>query len=241
MPWRIKKLILKQSAFIFWPYLNKLKKLKPNKLSQKSKIKNQQGMVTIPFLLVLIIILFLILSFFGLTMTLAHISVTQYMTYSAGRKLSLGGINHPDHKREVREHYKELRGQLFNPKAHTGATGDWFLIDSEIQYTGEGGEGGIGYLLQEEKPEPALARKLFYGVGVYFKSHITQLKIPFLIKNTKDELSFRVMSFLGRAPNQTECEDFNAGRIKEIAKKCEKKDCPRLEGQPSIREGDNGC
>lgn len=203
------------------------------------------GMVTIPFLLVLAIILFFILSFFGLAMTLAHVSITQYMSYSTARKLSLGGDTGAQQGQSAVDHYKELRDQFFNPNAHVGGPGQWFLIEKEIHGTSKLGHSRIGYLKGYPDSHfmassPHDPRGMFYGAGVKFESNIVRLRIPFLIKGpASGSYRARIISFLGREPSKAECEDFNGKRGLEI-----KSDYSTLSGFDTSlfsSGGDNGC
>ena len=195
-------------------------------------LKNNKGVITISFLLVLIIILFFILSFFGLAMTFAHISASQYMAYSTARRFSLGGENKTSQKDSAIEHYKSLRAQFFRPNAHTGASGDWFAITKELDPTNHlGSIGGFN--------DPHPSREMFFGAGLEFKSQIAQFRIPFLIQASGSHGSARIISFLGREPSQSECEDFNKQRGQKIhGQGYSFVDVSAIDG---TGEGDNGC
>ncbi|MCZ0933060.1 MAG: hypothetical protein OXJ52_07910 [Oligoflexia bacterium] len=202
----------------------------------KKRKKNNQGIITIPFLLVLVIVLFFTLAFLMLAMTLAHVTVTQYMTYSSARKLSLGGEKGQAQLDSAVSHYAKLRGQFFKSSAHTGNTGDWFYIqpalaDDEQQYS-----------IQEDYPESNAYRKRFYGINTRFQTLALNLKIPFLIESDSDQINkpVRVSSFLGREPSQAECVEFHEERVKKIEQLCNNSDCPDIK-EPEKSEGDNGC
>ena len=195
--------------------------------------KNDKGLVTIPFLLVSVIVLFFILSFFGLAMTLAHVSVSQYMSYSTARKLALSGKDQEGQRTLAAGHYKKLRGQFFAPSAHTGKTGDWFAISEELDPSSHIGELG-GFDDQNH------FRGMFYGAGLLFESRIAKFGIPFLTKGDRSPpFEARVMSFLGRESSQAECETFNKNRGQHIYDKYSSLpgfNVPAIEGT-----GDNGC
>lgn len=214
---------------------------------------NNKGMVTAPFLLVSIIILFFILTFFFLSMTLVHVSVTQYMTYAAARRLALGNKDIGDEgnqnpltqKGAANDHYIKLRNQLFSATAHTGKPGDWFAIQEDLgrrpaaggktsKSVGDRGPGeGGGYLPQDRENK----LKRFYGVTVLFQAKALKLNIPFLTDDPSNFTDVAVASFLGREPSQKDCEKFNSDRAEKINSKY------TLEGINIInfREGDNEC
>ena len=100
---------------------------KDKKALQKNQTTNQHGMVTIPFLLVSMILIFLILSFLFLNMTLVHVSITQYMSYSTARKFFLAYDSQSDQQISATAHYKKLRDSFFSSNAYTGQSGDWFI------------------------------------------------------------------------------------------------------------------
>lgn len=202
-------------------------------------LKNDKGIITIPFLLVLIIILFFILSFFGLAMTFSHVSISQYMSYSTARRLALGGKEKERQIAQAIEHYETLRAKFFKPSAYTGAPGDWFEIpprleDNNLEFSFE-----RPLNITEENPY----RRMFYGAGLGFVSHITKFRIPFLVEEQAfSGIPVAIVSFLGREPSVLECQDeFNKKRGDEIEDK--------YRGLPDFDkgiingtgEGDNGC
>ena len=210
-------------------------------LMRKKQAKNNQGMITIPFLLVLVIILFFTLSFFMLAMTLAHVTVTQYMTYSSARKLSLGGENKQIQLDEAILHYENLRAQFFKSSAHTGQTGDWFFIQERLEPDEQ------QYSIQGDYPELD-SKKRFYGVNTRFEALALNLKIPFLVDSDSDQINapVRISSFLGREISKQECEKFHEERVKKIKQiaeqenNCNNELCPYLK-EPIKLKGDNGC
>ena len=214
----------------------------PVRAKKSATARNNQGMITMPFLVVLCIVLFFVFSLFGLAMTFVHISVSQYLSYSTARKLSLGGITQADQKDQAVQHYATLRGRFFSPQAHQGGT-DWFLIDSQLDANKNLGFTGAAGRYTDSHPY----RNMFYGAGLNFSSNRLVFKIPFLVKGaTPSGLSnpARVLSFLGREPSQTECEDqFNKDKVKthicsaySLPSPCE------VSKQENLRKkGDNGC
>ena len=205
------------------------------KVLQKNQIKNQQGMVTIPFLLVSMILIFLILSFLFLNMTLVHISITQYMSYSTARKFFLASDSQSDQQKSAEDHYKKLRDNLFSSTAYTGQSGDWFNIPAQIEAENIGGEA---YSLYPQRANDQ--RERFYGVNLLFETRILKLKIPFLSQGDDKALNARVSSFLGREPSEEECKDFMKKKYEELAGKCPPEDCPNIK-QAETFEPDNGC
>ena len=205
------------------------------KQKRNSMLKNKKGFVTISFILVLFIILYLIISFFGLAMTFAHVSVSQYMAYSTSRKLSLGGERQADQKNIAANYYRTLRAKFFRPGIHAGNPGGWFKISEALNINEQIGFAG-GY--DESNPY----RWTFYGAGVSFQSFITEFRIPGLVKNKIDVglIPSRIISFLGREPSTAECQTaFNEQRGQKI--------CDEYSSycESSVfvgtGEGDNGC
>ena len=203
------------------------------------KKKRNQGIITIPFLLVLVIILFFTLAFLMLTMTFAHVTVTQYLTFSSARKLSLAGNSQSDQVEAALLQYETLRAQFFKPSAHTGKTGDWFYIQSQLEKKEQ------QYTVQGDYPENNNALKRFYGVNTRFQSRALNLKIPFLIEEDSNELNkaVRISSFLGREPSKAECEKFHKNKRTKIQTQCSNNNCPNIQEpkKPEGAEGDNGC
>ena len=209
-------------------YCLKSKALSKNQISQK-------GLITIPFLLVMIIVLFFFLSFLFLTMTLAHISITQYMSYSTARKLSLAGKDIDEQKTQAAAHYDTLRNQIFKSSAYTGNTGDWFVISSKTNPPELGRIGGYG-------DQPLNWKNMFYGAAVEFQSRIIKLHIPFLVKQDPDTeaVKAKVMSFLGREPSQEDCEKFN--KLRGTKFPSEYSSLPFFDASiVNTEKGDNGC
>ena len=202
----------------------------------KQRKKSNQGIITIPFLLVLVIILFFTLAFLMLAMTLSHVTVTQYMTYSSARKLSLAGKNRVAQLDSAVSHYTKLRGQFFKLSAYMGNTGDWFYIQPTLEPNEQ------QYSIQGDYPESNTYRKRFYGVNTRFQALLLNLKIPFLIESDSDQINepVRISSFLGREPSQEECIEFHKQKTQEIEKLCSNSDCPDIK-KPEKSQGDNGC
>ena len=207
--------------------------------------KNNKGIITLPFLLVLVIILFFSLSFLMLSMTLTHVTITQYMTYSSARKLSLAGISQSEQVSVAKIHYEKLRAQFFNPSAYTG-TGDWFLIDPNID------DQRIEYAVQSYYDNAGAEKNLtrqssFYGVTASFTPQALNLKIPFLMEDGSGKINqtIAISSFLGREPSKEECNEFHKARRGVIKGRCDN-GCPHIE-EPILPEvtngslGDNGC
>ena len=222
-------------------------------LKESSALLNHQGMITIPFLLVSSIILFLILSFFSLAMTFAHISAVQYISYSTARKLSLGGTTDETERKGVAEqHYKDLRGKFFG-NAWTDS-GDWFKIDQELEIklypdeTTSGSSSDAGTLggMGDYNPNGETDRNMFFGANVGFASNIISLAIPFLINPSTEEQEpcCRISSFLGREPSFKECEDFLKKVIRnneQIRRHYNPRVLKGLDINKLERVGDNGC
>ncbi|MBC6414915.1 MAG: hypothetical protein GDA46_00765 [Bdellovibrionales bacterium] len=214
---------LKKFSFFFF---------KKNLLNKKEK-----GIVTIPFLFILIIFLFLILSFLFLNMTLVHVSITQYMSYSSARKLSLSDQSKSEQILSVEKHYRQLRSTFFSPRAYTDGSKDWFelleFLDSREH---------IGSNVVSDYPEENLDRQRFYGINLLFISYILKLQIPFLIDSPdRPSIKARVSSFLGREPSVEECAKFYEKKYETIRQKCTDRDLICTFPVPQIKEDDNGC
>ena len=206
----------------------------------KKQIKNNQGIVTLPFLLVLVIVLFFSLSFFMLTMTLTHVTVTQYMTYSSARKLFLAGQDKDIQLDLTKAHYEKLRAQFFDPSAYTGQPGDWFYIWPGLE--GGDGDGREGLLKGDYSANDEYIENSFYGVNVGFRAQALNLQIPFLIEDDSNQINktVRIGSFLGREPSQAECRNFHKRKAEKIKNLCSPRDCPDIT-EPPQSIGDNGC
>ncbi len=189
-------------------------------------IKNQKGVITFQFLVVLIIVLFFIISFFGLCLTLVNGSAVQYLTYASARKLSLGDKSLSSQKENAERHYLELRQKFFKNKYKSEA--EWFKI-SEIP------DLGFNNVYTDSH-----YRKIFYGASAEFISTRTNFKIPFLTDQDDGKLKTTVASYLGREVTKNECETFNERRMIEI--------CAIYNDiggtacrSPQKTPGDNGC
>ena len=196
--------------------------------------RKERGSITISFLLISFIFLFFILSFLFLNMTLVHVSVTQYISYSSARRLFLSNQSQKDQFDSTIGHYDNLRNQFFSPGVYRGGSGDWFAIPENINRTNIGTNAFIYY------PEDNTYRKRFYGVNLLFKTFILKLKIPMLATSEDKPLSARVGSFLGREPSEDECKEFYKKKYEQIKELCDNKDCPGIQ-QPEQADPDNGC
>jgi len=189
--------------------------------------KNQKGVITIQFLIVLIIILFFIMSFLGLSLTLVKGSIVQYLTYSSARSLSLGNESLAAQTDYAKLKYASLREKLFSNKYQS--SGEWFFVPAVPE---------IGF--NENYTDRSL-RKMFYGAFVSFISTRTNFKIPFLTDQEDGELHTTIGSYLGREVSEQECEAFNNQRMRHIcaiyAPRIGGGACGNLQPTPS----DNGC
>lgn len=168
----------------------------------KPHYKSCKGSLTMQFMIALVLIIFFVMSFLGLALTLSYASLTQYLTYASARKLSLGGINKADQEQAGKEKYTDLRGNLFGNAFQPGST-DWFGIPNQIS-TGL----NVSYDPQEQTSGKPGERNLFYGAWVAFQSKVTSFKIPMLTDKSDGNLRTLIGSYLGREPSEQECEDF---------------------------------
>ena len=206
--------------------------------SSQSLLRNKKGMVTIPFLLVSMILLVLILFFLFLNMTLTHVSITQYMSYSTARNLSLAFESSGTQANNAKSHYIELRDKFFGQGTYTEKSGAWFEITDTIEKENIGAQYGS---YPELNPD-ASNRKRFYGVSLKFKSNALKLKIPFLSQGQDTPLGGRVSSFLAREPSTAECRVFMEKKYEVLGKKCNATECPGIEAvDTSSWKPDNGC
>ena len=159
--------------------------------------KSERGVLTIQFMIALILVMFFIISFLGLSLTLTYASLTQYLTYSAARSHFLAG--------DGIQKYSDKRRKLFGV-AFTGSS-DWFEISAaRAEFNDRGGE-------YTHSPPPSSgrgggARRLFYGVWVTFTSKITQFKVPFLTDTLSPGLSATIGSYLGKEVSSSDCGNF---------------------------------
>lgn len=222
---------------------------------------NSKAFVTIPFLLVSIIILFLILSFFRLTITLVHASVAQYMAYSTARKLALGAENKSQDfiEQDVIRHYQKLHSNFFkdsfkspNPTECNPHPDDMFTICASPDYiessdtweTKRVGPKGSNEVYESSHSD----KNLFYGVGVVFDyNRAIRFQIPFLMDPPKKKTGHAIInSFLGREISETECKGFFDKRKEIIGATLSQTPGRTLpqEFDPekiNIAYGDNGC
>ncbi len=195
----------------------------------ESLMTNDRGVITLQFLVVLVIVLFFILSFFGLTLTLVNGSAVQYLTYSSARKLSLGDESLNAQRSNAEFQYGVLRQKLFNDKYTSDS--EWFSISTTPELGFNENYADIDYSY----------RKMFYGVSATFGSTRTNFKIPFLTDKDDGELKTTIASYLGREVSKEECEAFNSQRMAKICEiyggKIGGEACKTTKPTPS----DNGC
>ena len=158
-----------------------------NKRSKKEYLKNEKGIITISFLFVLILSLAFLLSFFGLCLTLATGSITQYLTYSTARKLSLSDISFSEQESQAQEQYQILRSKIFNNP------GTWFNIPDQAE---------LG-MNQEYEDDPQARRQMFYGAWVLFSSTLSNFQIPFLSDEKGGNLETIIGAYLGKRTKPT--------------------------------------
>ena len=201
--------------------MNKKKNFK-TRISQWEK--PQKGLVTIPFLIAFIIVMFLILSFFRLTLTLTYASVVQYITYASARRLSLGDLDKAAQEGKGGEKYSQLTSELLKKSA-------WFDISGpQIDFNTEYTEAGH--------------RNLFYGVFVSFTSNLISFRIPLLAEDGDQGLTTTIGSYLGREPSQDECNSFNLAKKNHIKTILDSYGVPHNFPSPAPYDNvgsDNGC
>ena len=211
-------------------------KQKENRNSLKKFKKSAQGFLTVQFMIAFIFIMFFIISFLGLALTLVHASLTQYLTYSSARKNALGGESIGAQKDAGEQRYQDIREGLFKG-SHLGGS-DWFVIPTEAT---------IGENTQySEKSRPVAGLHLFYGSHLTFKSNVINFQIPSLTDSsdeTNRNLETTVGSYLGREPSREECEGFLTGSELPIGNDPDKYPA-KIGGQelsPTKFFSDNGC
>ena len=186
--------------------------------------KNQKGLVTIPFLIAFIVVMFLILSFFRLTLTLTYASVVQYITYASARRLSLGDADTQTQKGKGEEKYSQLTSELLKRSA-------WFDVPSSPQtgFNPEYTESGY--------------RNLFYGAFVPFTSNLISFRVPLLAEDGDQGLTTTIGSYMGREPSQDECNNFNTEKKNQIKTILDSYGVPHNFPNPPYDSvaSDNGC
>ena len=188
--------------------------------------KDPKGLVTIPFLFAFLIVMFLLLSFFRLSLTLTYVSVAQYITYSSARRLSLGDESLEQQRDAGTAKYTALKGKLLSDS-------DWFTLGSPTP----------GLNLKYQSVETG-HRNLFYGVFADFTSNAISFRIPFLAEEGDQGLTAEIGSYLGREPSKDECQkEFYDKRKGEIQDKIGPKYPGLLDNIPnaSTSKPDNGC
>ena len=159
--------------------------------------KTQRGFVTIPFLVAFVIVMFLILSFFRLSLTLTYASVVQYITYSSARRLSLGDEDKDTQISKGESKYSQLTSDLLKQST-------WFDVPASPQ---------TGFNTEYEETG---YRNLFYGTFVPFTSNLISFRIPFIAEEGEQGLTTTIGSYLGREPSKKECDEFNETKKDEI-------------------------
>ena len=188
--------------------------------------KSESGVLTIQFMMALILIMFFIVSFLGLSLTLTYASLTQYLTYSAARRQFLAGTG--------AEKYDEVKGVL---------PGGWFEI-SDPSFGFNHGGSRDSYRNQEDNH--AGARHLFYGARVTFKSNIAKFKMPALTGATDLGLNTTIGSYLGKEVSGQDCQNFfqtvvNRNSAQMISREYrEMSTMPGFSGNLEFKS-DNGC
>ena len=187
--------------------------------------KSESGVLTIQFMMAFVVIMFFIVSFLGLSLTLTYASLTQYVTYSAARKQFLAGPAAGKNK------YNEISRRVL--------PGGWFDIEKPEDF-------GVHGKYVSPKPRRPAARNLFYGVWVNFKSKITQFKIPGMTQQGWDEeqLDTTIGSYLGREVSAQDCQNFFQTVSQFNMKNSEygyNGDMPGFETGTLVFKSDNGC
>ncbi|MCY4513261.1 MAG: hypothetical protein OXB86_06200 [Bdellovibrionales bacterium] len=182
-----------------------------------------KGLVTIPFLIAFVIVMFLILSFFRLTLTLTYANVLQYITYSSARKLSLGDTDESTQTGRGEGKYSQLTSDLINRSA-------WFDVPTSPQTGFNPDYTESGY------------RNLFYGVFVPFTSNLISFRIPLLAEEGDQGLTTTIGTYLGREPSQDECNQFNEEKKNHIQIILDSYGVPHTFPTPTDKvASDNGC
>lgn len=168
----------------------------------------KKGFVTIQFLIAFGIIMFFVQAFIGLSLTLTHATLVQYLSYSSARKLSLGGLSRADQHRQAEEQYSTLRQAFFKTQYRSGKR-EWFEVATDPN---------LGFDTEYED-SPNRYRLMFYGVSASFTSYVFNFHAPFIMQGSKKDLKTKVASYMGREPSRQECLRF----FKQAKKKvCEK-------------------
>ena len=154
-----------------------------------------RGFITIQFLIAFLIVMFFVLSFLGLSLTLTHATLVQYITYSSARKLSLGDRDINIQRSEAEQKYASLRETFFKSNYKEGGT-DWFSIPMTPT---------LGFNTSYDEDSSGYYRNMFYGVYVPFVSRIFNFQFPLITNSEKRNLETEVASYLGREPSENEC------------------------------------
>ena len=188
--------------------------------------KNQRkGIVTIPFLIAFVIVMFLILSFFRLNLTLTYASVVQYISYSSARRLSLGDVDKNTQISKGEEKYSQLSSELLKRSS-------WFDVPASPQtgFNADYVESGLEY------------RNLFYGTFVPFTSKLISFRIPLLAEEGEQGLTTSIGSYLGRDPSKKDCDDFNEEKKAHLRTILDSYGVPHNFPSPTDNvASDNGC
>ena len=187
----------------------------------------KKGFVTIQFLLAFIIVMFFVQSFLGLSLTLTHGTLVQYISYSSARKLSLGSTNKSIQIQGAEDKYEELRETFFKQN-YKESSGEWFSIPRSVD---------VGDFNNDYEDSPQHYRLMFYGASVPFTSRVFNFQVPFITNGAKQDLKTTIASYLGREPSQGECEVF----FRQVKNKvCRAYGVSNCDAQEQAQAG-NGC
>jgi len=170
-------------------------------------VSNSRGILTLDFIFALMLGMGFTIVFFAITLTLSHVEVAQYLSFSVARtayaahetrslQISLGN-----------EKYNQLRNRpIFKAIFNKG----WFTIPQQPAF----GNPLTGFNA-EYQTDPNEDSENFIGARLTVRARILEFNSPFLgSTTTKPETgTANVQTFLGREVSTQECrENFNRQR-----------------------------
>jgi hypothetical protein len=171
-------------------------------------LNNQGGQITVDFLFALVLVLGFTAVLFVVTFTLSMASVTQYITFAAGRNYVAAHLDEATQKKRALDKYHELISDpVFKPLYANG----WFQVDADAN-VGDHTKIIPGY------QGPAGTSNQFWGVGTRFVARILDFHIPFFGSTAPDGdgsgsgFKTYIGSYLGREPSADECAKLTAER-----------------------------
>lgn len=172
-------------------------------------MKNQRGVITLDFIFSFMLVMGLVIIFFGITLTLSVIQVVQYISFSTARTYYAGNFDNDHQLSLAAQKYEALKN---DPRVSTLFSSGWFQIDAHLTNKQAGNFNG------QYNPKDDDRSNTFEGVQLNFEAKILEYRIPIFGATYTQEDGFvtKIGSYLMREPNVDECENFNRQRFSRL-------------------------